>query len=59
MYAPSRCCLIPKEINNGINYRRYDTQYMKKLYEKYKDEVPYYLRMELYKLTVPKDNKVA
>lgn len=59
VYAPSKCCLIPKEINNGINYRRHDIQYMKKLYKKYKNEVPYYLRMELYKLTIPEEKKVA
>jgi len=54
VYSPSTCCLLPKEINNLINYKRHDHVAMKKLYEKYKDELPYYLRMELYKLTVPK-----
>lgn len=52
IYSPSRCCLLPKEINNGINHYRHDIKFMGKLYQKYKDELPYYLRMELYKLTL-------
>ena len=31
----------------------------KKLYQKYKDELPYYLKMELYKLTIENSEKVA
>jgi len=58
IYSPSTCCLIPKEINNLINYKRRDFEAMKKLYDKYKNELPYYLRMELYKLTIPR-NEVA
>lgn len=54
VYSPSTCCLIPKEINNQINYKRHDFIAMRKLYDKYKKELPYYLRMELYKLTIPK-----
>lgn len=54
IYSPSTCCLIPKEINNLINYKRHDFEAMKKLYDKYKNELPYYLRMELYKLTIPR-----
>ena len=52
IYAPSKCCLLPKEINNGINYHRHDVKFMNELYQKYKNELPYYLRMELYKLTL-------
>ena len=51
-YSPSTCCLIPKEINSLINWKRHDKAVMKRLYDKYKEELPYYLRMELYKLTV-------
>lgn len=58
IYAPSKCCLIPKEINNVINYRRHDIRYMKKIYQKYKNEVPYYLRTELYKFTISEEEKV-
>lgn len=54
IYAPNKCCLLPKEINSGINYQRHNTNYMNKLYLKYKNELPYYLRMELYKLTLDK-----
>lgn len=53
IYSPSRCCLLPKEINSAINTSRHDVDCMKRLYEKYKNELPYYLRMELYKLTLP------
>lgn len=61
IYAPSKCCLLPKEINNGINYHRHDVKFMNKLYQKYKNELPYYLRMELYKLTLAsnKNKEVA
>lgn len=59
IYAPSRCCLLPKEINNSINYHRHNTKFMSKLYHKYKDELPYYLRMELYKLTLDSNKEVA
>lgn len=50
IYSPKTCCLIPKEINNLINYKRHDHDKMKYLYDKYKFEIPYYLKMELYKL---------
>ena len=59
VYSPSTCCLLPKEINNGINHHRHDTEFMSKLYIKYKDELPYYLRMELYKLALESNKKVA
>lgn len=59
IYSPSRCCLLPKEINNGINYHRHDSKFMSKLYQKYKMELPYYLRMELYKLTIKNKENVA
>ena len=58
IYAPSKCCLLPKEINNGINQHRHDIKFMSKLYQKYKNELPYYLRMELYKLTLNKNMEV-
>lgn len=54
IYSPSRCCLIPKEINTVINTHRHNTMIMKDLYKKYKYEVPYYLRKELYNLTISK-----
>jgi hypothetical protein len=57
IYSPKTCCLLPKEINNLINYKRHDIESMKLLYLKYKNELPYYLRMELYKLTC--ERKVA
>lgn len=50
VYTPSRCCLLPKEINSGINYNRNNKKYMKELYYKYKNEIPFNLRKELYKL---------
>ena len=59
IYAPSRCCLLPKEINSGINLHRHDTEFMSRLYHKYKDELPYYLRMELYKLTLDSNKEAA
>ena len=59
IYAPSKCCLLPKEINNGINHHRHDAKFMSKLYQKYKNEIPYYLRMELYKLTLNKNMEVV
>lgn len=51
IYSPSTCCLLPKEINTLINFKRHDKNMMKKLYDKYKDELPYYLRMHLFELT--------
>ena len=50
---------LPKEINNGINQHRHDIKFMSKLYQKYKNELPYYLRMELYKLTLNKNMEVT
>ena len=51
IYSPKTCCLIPKEINSTINSKRHDINTMKYLYEKYKMDIPYYLRMELLNLT--------
>lgn len=51
IYAPSKCCFIPKEVNNAIRYHRHDKKYMDGLYKKYKKELPYYLKLELYKLS--------
>ena len=51
IYSPSTCCFIPKEINIVINYRRQDKKRMRELYEKYKKEVPFYVREALYKLS--------
>ena len=51
IYSPSTCCFIPKEINTVINYKRHDKERMKQLYEKYKKEVPFYVREALYKLS--------
>lgn len=59
IYSPSKCCLLPKEINNAINYHRHDIKFMSKLYQKYKNEIPYYLRMELYKLTLENKEDAA
>lgn len=50
-YSPSTCCFIPKEINSTINSKRHDVQTMNYLYQKYKNELPYYLRIHLYELT--------
>lgn len=50
IYSPHICCLIPKEINTTINCKRHDSKTMRYLYEKYKMDVPYYIRTELYKL---------
>lgn len=52
IYAPSRCCLLPKELNATLNTKRHDKTRMKELYEKYKNDLPYYIRLELYKLTI-------
>lgn len=57
IYAPSKCCLLPKEINTTINQHRHDIEIMNNLYKKYKYELPYYLRMELYKLTLKNDKE--
>lgn len=51
IYSPSTCCLIPKEMNTLINFKRHDKQMMKKLYDKYKNELPYYLKIHLFELT--------
>lgn len=50
LYSPATCCLIPKEINTTINSKRHDYRTMKRIYEKYKNVVPYYIRTELYKI---------
>ena len=52
VYSPSTCCFLPKEINNALKYKRKDYQYMKQLYDKYKNDLPYLLRLELYKFTI-------
>lgn len=52
IYAPSRCCLLPKEINTTLNTKRHNKTRMKELYDKYKNDLPYYIRIELYKLTI-------
>ena len=51
IYSPKTCCLLPKEINSTLNSKRHDLDTMKYLYEKYKMDVPYYIRTELYNLT--------
>ena len=51
IYSPRTCCLLPKEINSTLNSKRHDLDTMKYLYEKYKMDVPYYIRTELYNLT--------
>lgn len=51
IYSPKTCCLLPKEINATLNSKRHDLDTMKYLYEKYKMDVPYYIRTELYNLT--------
>lgn len=55
IYSPRTCCVIPKEINTTLNSKRHDISTMKSLYQKYKMDVPYYIRTELYELT--KENK--
>ena len=59
IYSPATCCFLPKEINTAINYKRHDVEYMQKLYLKYKMELPYRLRMELYYVSHPKEIKKA
>lgn len=54
IYSPSTCCLIPKEINATLNSKRHDPDVMSYIYQKYKMEVPYYIRTELCKLTFEK-----
>lgn len=56
IYSPSTCCFIPKEINCNLNYTRDDKEYMKYLYEKYKTEVPDYIRKKLYALSKGVEN---
>ena len=51
IYSPKTCCLLPKEINATLNSKRHNLDTMKYLYEKYKMDVPYYIRTELYNLT--------
>ena len=51
IYSPSTCCFIPKEINIGINYKRNDSKYMKELYKKYKDLLPFRIKSKLLALT--------
>lgn len=51
IYSPSTCCFIPKEINIGIKYKRNDSKYMKELYKKYKDFLPFRIKSKLLALT--------
>lgn len=51
IYSPATCCLLPTEINSNLNVNRHNCEHMKYLYDKYKNDIPYRLRMELYKLT--------
>lgn len=39
-YGKQYCCLLPKEINNALKYKRDNREYMRKIYEKYKFIVP-------------------
>lgn len=39
-YSPYTCCFIPKDLNSALSYKRYDKEYMMKLYVKYKDKLP-------------------
>lgn len=52
IYSPSTCCLIPKEVNTVLNTSRHNKIQMKRVYDKYKMDVPYYIRNELYKLII-------
>lgn len=54
IYSPSNCCFLPKEINNVLNYKRHDKEYMTRIYTKYKDDIPYYIRDILLDLTTYK-----
>lgn len=51
--------VMPYITNYSINYKRHDVEYMQKLYLKYKMELPYRLRMELYYVSHPKEIKKA
>jgi len=51
IYSPKNCCFIPKEINTLINNKRNDIKTMAYLYDKYKNDVPYYIREKLFELT--------
>lgn len=51
IYSPHTCCLIPEEINSNLNYTRDDTNYMDYLYQKYKHDVPFYIRQKLLHLS--------
>ena len=57
IYCPSKCCFLPKEINATLNSKRHDKEVMNYIYNKYKHDVPYYIRMELLKLTTYKPKK--
>lgn len=47
VYSSSNCCLIPKEINTALVYKRHDKKHMVKIYNKYKDIVPSSINKEL------------
>lgn len=52
IYSTKTCCLLPKEINSTLNSKRENKEVMRYLYDKYKNDIPYYLKTELYKLSV-------
>ncbi|QWU14220.1 hypothetical protein SAMN04487895_101510 [Paenibacillus sophorae] len=49
-YSPSTCCFLPKELNAALNSKRNDREFMTVLYNKYKSEVPFYIKEKLFKL---------
>ena len=57
IYSPRTCCLLPKEINTTLNSKRHDRDVMEYLYEKYKMDVPYYIRTELYNIAKGENEK--
>lgn len=48
IYSPSTCCFLPKEVNNAITNKKNDKKYMNRIYNKYKDEVPSYIKEKLF-----------
>lgn len=52
IYSPKTCCFIPKEINNAITYKRQDKEYMREIYNKYKNILPEHIKEALYKTTL-------
>ena len=54
-YSPKTCCLIPRQINQAIIHKRFDSEYMESVYNKYKEIVPINVKNSLYELSVNKN----